>query len=331
MGFSFSSADPHAIQSVYMNSNYNRALRAHQQLDHERQRMQAYQAYLDMNRPRQARNGSRSSPDMTMNPNSSPQPIPMQMYAVSQPPPQQLAQPLLHHHHHHHQHLPPNPMPVTHSHPTLPQMFPGYGYLPFAFPINSMIAPQTRFAGQPATDSQPMNQVYFNLLRDSMHQGVHQYHDLDLPLQEESQGVSEERIRECTTEFKFKQNDIADEQEPDQCSICLSKYKLNERVRWEMIPGSDYINFLIVFSPFCFPIRRQLPCQHRFHVSCVDLWLTKSTICPYCRFTLKAERQQRPWQVNNNRISRSFWSQIQVLILIVQFFPINFMMTPYLG
>uniref|UniRef100_A0A8C8YT38 RING-type domain-containing protein n=1 Tax=Prolemur simus TaxID=1328070 RepID=A0A8C8YT38_PROSS len=36
------------------------------------------------------------------------------------------------------------------------------------------------------------------------------------------------------------------------------------------------------------PIRR-LPCQHFYHLGCIDEWLTKSFTCPYCRGPAGAE------------------------------------------
>ncbi|KAL6345430.1 hypothetical protein AAG906_015914 [Vitis piasezkii] len=51
----------------------------------------------------------------------------------------------------------------------------------------------------------------------------------------------------------------------DTCSICLEDYKDGERLR-------------------------VLPCQHEFHASCVDSWLTKwGTFCPVCKYDLSTD------------------------------------------
>lgn len=204
---------------MYLNPNFNRAVRTHQHIDQDRHRMAAF---MEMNRPRQARTGaSRTSPDSAHNaPRSSPQPMAMQgRYAVSSAPDPQIGIPTR-----------VNPIMSSHGMITTPP------YMPFAFPsYSSFINPQTRFVGQPPPpphvdgmwsnwDPRFVYQNFNDLQR------LHQYHGLDL--QEENQGMSKERIRECTTEFGFKQSDVSNDQEPDdQCSICLSKYKLNERVR----------------------------------------------------------------------------------------------------
>lgn len=44
-----------------------------------------------------------------------------------------------------------------------------------------------------------------------------------------------------------------------KCPICLSKYKVKEKLR--TIPG----------------------CNHCFHVDCIDEWLRSNTTCPVCR------------------------------------------------
>ncbi|MBA0555131.1 hypothetical protein Golob_014188, partial [Gossypium lobatum] len=45
----------------------------------------------------------------------------------------------------------------------------------------------------------------------------------------------------------------------DQCHICLAEYEEEEKIR-------------------------VLPCQHEFHMSCVDKWLKEiHGVCPLCR------------------------------------------------
>ncbi|CAI5957069.1 unnamed protein product [Closterium sp. NIES-64] len=35
-------------------------------------------------------------------------------------------------------------------------------------------------------------------------------------------------------------------------------------------------------------VRSVLPCEHRFHVACIDHWLASKTTCPVCRADLKS-------------------------------------------
>ncbi|EOA12228.1 hypothetical protein CARUB_v10012731mg [Capsella rubella] len=47
-----------------------------------------------------------------------------------------------------------------------------------------------------------------------------------------------------------------------ECAICLGEFADGERVR--VLP----------------------PCNHSFHVSCIDTWLLSHSSCPYCRHSL---------------------------------------------
>lgn len=54
------------------------------------------------------------------------------------------------------------------------------------------------------------------------------------------------------------------------CAICLEDYNIGERIR-------------------------VLPCRHKFHVSCVDLWLTSwRTFCPVCKQDARASTSHPP-------------------------------------
>jgi len=46
----------------------------------------------------------------------------------------------------------------------------------------------------------------------------------------------------------------------DECSICLEPLKDNIKL---------------------------LNCNHKFHKTCIDLWITKKSICPLCRIPIK--------------------------------------------
>ena len=58
----------------------------------------------------------------------------------------------------------------------------------------------------------------------------------------------------------------AEEEEGDKCTICLSEFEVDEDVR-------------------------RLPCFHLFHVECVDQWLGQNKRCPICRYvSLKSNK-----------------------------------------
>ncbi|CAI6009289.1 unnamed protein product [Closterium sp. NIES-65] len=52
--------------------------------------------------------------------------------------------------------------------------------------------------------------------------------------------------------------------QPSECTVCLCDFNEGELLRY------------------------LLPCEHRFHVSCIDHWLANRTTCPVCRIDLKA-------------------------------------------
>lgn len=68
-------------------------------------------------------------------------------------------------------------------------------------------------------------------------------------------GLQPKRILELTAEIHNEQDANSDE----PCSICLSEFFEGDEVR--KLPG----------------------CQHRFHKSCVDLWLLQQAQCPLCK------------------------------------------------
>ena len=53
----------------------------------------------------------------------------------------------------------------------------------------------------------------------------------------------------------------SDENEREECSICLEKFNINEEVF-------------------------KTPCEHLFHVTCITEWLYKNKTCPICRYDL---------------------------------------------
>lgn len=61
-------------------------------------------------------------------------------------------------------------------------------------------------------------------------------------------------------------NEADDAREP-QCAICLMDYVVKDRIK-------------------------ALPCFHKFHENCVDVWFKKHTTCPKCKFDIHKHAEQ---------------------------------------
>ncbi|KAJ8764491.1 hypothetical protein K2173_006231 [Erythroxylum novogranatense] len=73
------------------------------------------------------------------------------------------------------------------------------------------------------------------------------------------------RMVEALPCFTFWSGRSSDSHCRETCAICLEDYKDGE-------------------------VLKVLPCQHEFHSSCVDAWLTKwGTFCPVCKFDMKTK------------------------------------------
>ncbi|KAI8869285.1 hypothetical protein GQ42DRAFT_123983 [Ramicandelaber brevisporus] len=61
---------------------------------------------------------------------------------------------------------------------------------------------------------------------------------------------------------------LSDESNDDfhPCSICLDEYSVGD-------------------------FMRILPCGHRFHVECIDVWLSRSVTCPNCKMDVRTEEE----------------------------------------
>jgi hypothetical protein len=69
-----------------------------------------------------------------------------------------------------------------------------------------------------------------------------------------------EDIERCFSHAVFaKQKNVSEtDEENKSCCICWCEFEDQEKIRF-------------------------LPCLHRFHVECIDLWLVKHITCPYCK------------------------------------------------
>lgn len=76
-----------------------------------------------------------------------------------------------------------------------------------------------------------------------------------LRLLQESSGLSSDEIKALPTVI-IKQKDVA--ASIDACVICLEEYVHGDKVR-------------------------MLPCNHGFHVPCIDNWLSRKPFCPICK------------------------------------------------
>lgn len=65
--------------------------------------------------------------------------------------------------------------------------------------------------------------------------------------------------------------------EDSKCAVCLADYQFGEKL--QLLP----------------------PCNHSFHVQCIDEWLSKNVTCPICRTSLK-----KPVDDSNADCSQSF-------------------------
>mmetsp|Transcript_17494 Transcript_17494/g.17429 ORF Transcript_17494/g.17429 Transcript_17494/m.17429 type:complete len:157 (-) Transcript_17494:30-500(-) len=55
----------------------------------------------------------------------------------------------------------------------------------------------------------------------------------------------------------------------NQCTVCLEDFRAREKVRI-------------------------MPCGHRFHLQCIDVWLMRQSNCPNCKRDLRANREAMP-------------------------------------
>eukprot|EP00802_Teleaulax_amphioxeia_P012808 Tamp_12853.p1 GENE.Tamp_12853~~Tamp_12853.p1 ORF type:complete len:243 (-),score=44.85 Tamp_12853:1045-1773(-) len=58
-----------------------------------------------------------------------------------------------------------------------------------------------------------------------------------------------------------------DSQDHSSCIICLTEYTVGDKMR-------------------------MLPCMHKFHMSCIDPWLTTSPYCPMCKLSVRTGQFQ---------------------------------------
>jgi hypothetical protein len=84
--------------------------------------------------------------------------------------------------------------------------------------------------------------------------------------------------------FPIQKFVAGDEEQYETCCICLDDYVLGDKLRY------IFVVFLLMLPPnsggfalhtFCCRI---LPCDHAYHVKCIDPWLLKNKrVCPQCR------------------------------------------------
>ena len=70
--------------------------------------------------------------------------------------------------------------------------------------------------------------------------------------------------------FIFSDEDESDSDEGPSCAICMTEYEEGDKLR-------------------------VLPCDHEFHIDCVDKWLRLKKVCPLCRHDIS-----RPMPSNEN-------------------------------
>jgi len=82
-------------------------------------------------------------------------------------------------------------------------------------------------------------------------------------------------IDETVSEETNKANDDKEEEQKPSCAICMQNYKNGDELRI-------------------------LPCQHDFHIDCVDKWLPLKKVCPLCRHDITKQPTQAMADNNQN-------------------------------
>ncbi|XP_047435815.1 E3 ubiquitin-protein ligase Arkadia isoform X3 [Mugil cephalus] len=155
------------------------------------------------------------------------------------------------------------PFPSGHLHSHLPHYHPPPRLHHFPIPfmhtgISEVTYPHIRYISSRMTG---FGRTYEDLLH------------LEERLGTVNRGASQGTIERCTYPHKYKkrklhgkqdEDEVADEDTEEKCTICLSILEEGEDVR-------------------------RLPCMHLFHQLCVDQWLLTNKKCPICRVDIEAQ------------------------------------------
>ncbi|XP_035274331.1 E3 ubiquitin-protein ligase Arkadia-like isoform X2 [Anguilla anguilla] len=155
------------------------------------------------------------------------------------------------------------PYPPGHLHPHLPHYHPPPRLHHFPIPfvhtgVSEVTYPHIRYISSRMTG---FGRTYEDLLH------------LEERLGTVNRGASQGTIERCTYPHKYKKRKLHGKQEEDEgaeedteekCTICLSILEEGEDVR-------------------------RLPCMHLFHQLCVDQWLLTNKKCPICRVDIEAQ------------------------------------------
>ncbi|KAM6981230.1 E3 ubiquitin-protein ligase Arkadia isoform 2-T3 [Aplochiton taeniatus] len=155
------------------------------------------------------------------------------------------------------------PYPSGHLHPHLPHYHPPPRLHHFPIPfmhtgMSEVTYPHIRYISSRMTG---FGRTYEELLH------------LEDRLGTVNRGASQGTIERCTYPHKYKKRKLhgkqdedegADEDTEEKCTICLSILEEGEDVR-------------------------RLPCMHLFHQLCVDQWLLTNKKCPICRVDIEAQ------------------------------------------
>ncbi|XP_026175722.1 E3 ubiquitin-protein ligase Arkadia isoform X2 [Mastacembelus armatus] len=159
--------------------------------------------------------------------------------------------------------VPVAPYPSGHLHSHLPHYHPPprLHHIPLTFMhtgISEVTYPHIRYISSRMTG---FGRTYEDLLH------------LEERLGTVNRGASQGTIERCTYPHKYKKRKLhckqdedegADEDTEEKCTICLSILEEGEDVR-------------------------RLPCMHLFHQLCVDQWLLTNKKCPICRVDIEAQ------------------------------------------
>jgi len=131
-----------------------------------------------------------------------------------------------------------------------------------------------------------------SLITNIIQEGIHE---------EESQGLSEETIAELRNQsYQYTTSDNI-----QQCSICLENFSENNNVI-------------------------SLPCEHIFHLDCIERWGQSHNSCPLCRNAIEQQQIHHRIIVNTNYslqivfhfndvMINTFWNSTDTIVSLFEY------------
>uniref|UniRef100_A0A0K0FGB6 RING-type domain-containing protein n=1 Tax=Strongyloides venezuelensis TaxID=75913 RepID=A0A0K0FGB6_STRVS len=129
----------------------------------------------------------------------------------------------------------------------------------------------------------------FHYIQAFTHYGIPQVSTEAAPV-----GLSSEDIKKFTTIMPFSKDSNCSENESERCTVCLCDFDSGDEVR-------------------------ALNCSHKFHVECIDQWLSINKKCPLCREDVDKMRDvnEEPSGSGRNLINSTVHSNVHSQATIV--------------